>query len=247
MNSLEANIRNNNTKGQLNAIRENGNVPAIIYGGKEENQMISISKKMLKVLIEKENFLSNIITLNVNGKSQNVLPREVKYHILNDEPTHVDFLRVLPGVRIKIEVPVNFINHEKSPGLKRGGVLNIVRRKVELKCPSEKIPENLTIDLDGVDIGESFKISSIKLDEDVVPTIQGRDFVIATLAAPTVMKEPEKPAEAEAAEGEEGNADGAEAAAAADGDKATQDGAKGDKKDSEDKKPAEKKPSEEKK
>ncbi len=247
MNSLEANIRNNNTKGQLNAIRENGNVPAIIYGGKEENQMISISKKMLKVLIEKENFLSNIITLNVNGKSQNVLPREVKYHILNDEPTHVDFLRVLPGVRIKIEVPVNFINHEKSPGLKRGGVLNIVRRKVELKCPSEKIPENLTIDLDGVDIGESFKISSIKLDEDVVPTIQGRDFVIATLAAPTVMKEPEKPAEAEAAEGEEGNADGAEAAAAADGDKATQDGAKGDKKESEDKKPVEKKPSEEKK
>ena len=247
MNSLEANIRNNTTKGQLNLIRKNGNVPAIIYGGKEQNQMISISKKMLKFLIEKENFLSNIITLNVDGKSQNVLPREVKYHILNDEPTHVDFLRVLPGVRIKIEVPVNFINHEKSPGLKRGGVLNIVRRKVELKCPSEKIPESLTIDLDGVDIGESFKISSIKLDSDVIPTIQGRDFVIATLAAPTVMKEPEKPAEAEAAEGEEGTADGAEVAAAADGDKAAQDGAKGDKKDSEDKKSAEKKPSEEKK
>ncbi len=247
MNSLEANIRNNTTKGQLNLIRKNGNVPAIIYGGKEQNQMISISKKMLKFLIEKENFLSNIITLNVDGKNQNVLPREVKYHILNDEPTHVDFLRVLPGVKIKIEVPVNFINHEKSPGLKRGGVLNIVRRKVELKCPSEKIPESLTIDLDGVDIGESFKISSIKLDSDVIPTIQGRDFVIATLAAPTVMKEPEKPAEAEAAEGGEGTADGAEVAAAADGDKAAQDGAKGDKKDSEDKKSAEKKPSEEKK
>ena len=161
-------------------------------------------KKLLKVLIDKENFLSNIITLNVDGKSQNVLPREVKYHIISDEPTHVDFLRVLPGVKIKIEVPVNFINQEKSPGLKRGGVLNIVRRKVELKCPSEKIPENLTIDLDGVDIGESFKISSIKLDTEVTPTIQGRDFVIATLAAPTVMKEPEKPAEAETAEGEEG-------------------------------------------
>ena len=116
----------------------------------------------------------------------------------------------MPGVKIKIEVPVKFINHESSPGLKRGGVLNIVRRKVELKCPSEKIPENLVIDLDGIDIGESFKISSITLDEEVVPTIQGRDFVIATLAAPTVMKEPEKPAEAEAAEGEEGAA-GAEA------------------------------------
>ena len=242
MNSLDANIRNNSTKGQLNAIRNNGNVPAIIYGGKDQNQKISVSKKLLKVLIEKENFLSNIITLKVDGKDQNVLPREVKYHIISDEPTHVDFLRVLPGVKITIEVPVNFINHEKSPGLKRGGVLNIVRRKVELKCPSEKIPNNLTINLDGVDIGESFKISSIKLDSEVTPTIQGRDFVIATLAAPTVMKEPEKPAEAETAEGEEG-AEGTEGAvaAAADGDKQAADGAKGDKKEGDDKKPAEEK------
>ena len=247
MNSLEANIRDNSTKGQLNAIRNNGDVPAIIYGGKDKNQKISISKKLLKFLIEKENFLSNIITLNIDGKSQNVLPREVKYHILSDEPTHVDFLRVLPGVNIKIEVPVNFINHEKSPGLKRGGVLNIVRRKVELKCPSEKIPENLTIDLDGVDIGESFKISSIKLDSDVTPTIQGRDFVIATLAAPTVMKEPEKPAEAEATEGAEGTEGVEGAAASADGDKPPADGNKGDKKDGEDKKPTDKKPVEEKK
>ena len=244
MNSLEASIRENKTKGQLNAIRSNGSVPAIIYGGKDENLKISISKKLLKILIEKENFLSSIITLNVNGKSQNVLPREVKYHIISDEPTHVDFLRVLPGVKIKIEVPVNFINHEKSPGLKRGGVLNIVRRKVELKCPSEKIPENLTIDLDGIDIGESFKISSVKLDPEVVPTIQGRDFVIATLAAPTVMKEPEKPAEAEAAEGEEG-AEGTEgAAAAADGEKPAADG---DKREGDDKKSPDKKPAEEKK
>tara|TARA_B100001057_G_scaffold494549_1_gene591363 strand:- start:1695 stop:2432 length:738 start_codon:yes stop_codon:yes gene_type:complete len=245
MNSLDANIRDNSSKGQLNAIRRNGNVPAIIYGGKGENQKISISKKLLKVLIEKENFLSNIITLNIDGKPQNVLPREVKYHIISDEPTHVDFLRVLTGVNIKIEVPVNFINHEKSPGLKRGGVLNIVRRKVELKCPSEKIPESLTLDLDGIDIGESFKISSVKLDPQVTPTIQGRDFVIATLAAPTVMKEPEKPAEAEAAEGEEGT-EGAEGttAAPADGEKPAADGAK---KDSDDKKSAEKKPAEEKK
>tara|TARA_B100000963_G_scaffold172854_1_gene150357 strand:- start:73 stop:801 length:729 start_codon:yes stop_codon:yes gene_type:complete len=240
--SLEANIRTDKTKGQLNAIRNSGNVPAIIYGGKNENQKISISKKLLKTLIEKENFLSNIITLSIDGKSQNVLPREVKYDILSDEPNHVDFLRVVPGVKIKIEVPVNFINHEKSPGLKRGGVLNIVRRKVELKCPSEKIPENLTLDLDGVDIGSSFKISSVKLDSEVTPTIQGRDFVIATLAAPTVMKEPEKPAEAEAAEGAEGT-EGAEAAASADGDKP----AEGDKKDGDDKKAADKKPSEEKK
>ena len=244
MNSLEANIRDNSTKGQLNVIRNSGSVPAIVYGGKDINQKISISKKLLKTLIEKENFFSNIISLNVEGKSQNVLPREITYHILSDEPIHVDFLRVLPGVKIKIEIPVNFINHDKSPGLKKGGVLNIVRRKVELKCPSEKIPENFTLDLDGVDIGESFKISSVNLDPDVVPTIQGRDFVIATLAAPTVMKEPEKPAEAESVEGEEG-AEGA-AAAATEGDKASPD-AKGEKKEGEDKKSADKKPPEEKK
>ena len=199
MNSLEAQIRSDITKGELNALRLNGNIPAIVYGGKEENVKISISKKLLKILIEKENFLSNIVTLNVNGTPQNVLPREITYHVLTDEPIHVDFLRVVPGVKIRREVPVNFINHDKSPGLKRGGVLNIVRRKVELRCPSEKIPGNITLDLDGIDIGESFKISSVKLEQDVVPTILGRDFVIATLAAPTVMKEPEKPAEAEAA------------------------------------------------
>ena len=235
MNTLDANIRDTKTKGDLSSLRNNGGVPAIIYGGEAQNEKISISKKLLKTLIEKENFLSNIVTLNVDGKPQNVLPREIKYHIVTDEPIHVDFLRVVPGVKIRIEVPVQFINHEKSPGLKRGGVLNIVRRKVELRCPSEKIPENLVIDLDGVDIGESFKISSINLENDVTPTIQGRDFVIATLAAPTVMKEPEKPAEAEAAEGEEGAA-GAEAAA--DG---TKPEAEGDKKEAEDKKTAEEK------
>ena len=232
MNSLDANIRNTKTKGDLSLLRSSGSVPAIVYGGEAQNQKVSISKKLLKILIEKENFLSSIVTLNIDSKSQNVLPREIKYDVITDEPIHVDFLRVVTGVKIRIEVPVQFINHEKSPGLKRGGVLNIVRRKVELRCPSEKIPESLVIDLDGVDIGESFKISSINLESDVVPTIQGRDFVIATLAAPTVMKEPEKPAEAETAEGE----------GATDGDKpATEAVADGDKKEGEDKKAAEEK------
>lgn len=231
MNSLNANIRNTKTKGELSALRNNGNVPAIIYGGEAQNEKISISKKLLKSLIEKENFLSNIVTLNVDGKSQNVLPKEIKYHIISDEPIHVDFLRVVPGLKIKIEAPVQFINHEKSPGLKRGGVLNIVRRKVELRCPSEKIPESLVIDLDGIDIGESFKISSIKLETDVEPTIRGRDFVIATLAAPTVMKEPEKPAEAEAAEGTDG----------AEGEQPATEAAEGDKKEGDDNKAAEEK------
>ena len=235
MNSLELSIRNTKTKGDLNLLRLDGKVPGIIYGGSEENKKVSVSKKILKTLIEKENFLSNILNANIDGKSENVLPREIKYNTLSDEPIHIDFLRIVKGANIILEIPVKFINHEKSPGLKRGGVLNIVRRKVELKCPSEKIPENLVIDLDGIDIGESFKISSITLDSEVVPTIQGRDFVIATLAAPTVMKEPEKPAEAEVAEGADG-AEGVEAAA--DGEKTP---AEGDKKDGEDKKPVEEK------
>ncbi len=246
MNSLEANTRNTKSKGDVNTLRLNGNVPAIIYGGSDKNEKISISKKILKSLLEKENFLSNIITLDVDGKAQNVLPRDIKYDVITDEPIHVDFLRVIPGVKIKIEVPVNFINHEKSPGLKRGGVLNIVRRKIELKCPSEKIPESITLDLEGIDIGESFKISAVKLEENVTPTIQGRDFVIATLAAPTVMKEPEKPAEADGVEGAEGSegAEGADATAAADGEKQaaeSTEGAKGDKKEAGDKKSADKK------
>jgi large subunit ribosomal protein L25 len=217
MNSLEVNIRNTKSKGDIRSLRLAGNIPGIIYGGTDQNQKVTILKKTLKSLIEKENFLSNILTLNLDGKPQNVLPKEITYNVISDEPTHIDFLRVVPGVKIRIEVPVQFINHETSPGLKRGGVLNIVRRKIELKCPSEKIPEVITINLDGIDIGESFKISSIKLEEGVTPTIIGRDFVIATLAAPTVMKEPEKPAEA--AEGEEAVVDGKDVAPAADGDK----------------------------
>ena len=233
MNSLDANIRTTKTKGELNSLRDNGNVPAIIYGGEAQNEKISISKKVLKSLIENENFLSSIITLNVDGKPQKALPREIKYDIISDEPIHVDFLRIVAGIKVRIEVPVKFLNHEKSPGLKRGGVLNIVRRKVELKCPTENIPNELIVDLDGVDIGQSFKISAIKLPENVHPTIQGRDFVVATLAAPTVIKEPEKPAEAaEGAEatGEEGATQAAEGAEG-DGKAPPADAAKSEKKD----------------
>jgi len=231
MNILEANTRNTKSKGDVRSLRLNGNIPAIIYGGSEQNEKISVSKKILKSLLSKEGFLSSIISLNVDGKNQNVLPREIDYNVVSDEPTHIDFLRVIPGVKIRIEVPVQFTNHEKSPGLKRGGVLNIVRRRIELKCPSDKIPEAIKIDLEGIDIGESFKISSIKLEEGVTPTIIGRDFVIATLAAPTVMKEPEKPAETEAAEGEEVAVEGKDASPTTEVDK----------KESEDKKAPEEK------
>ena len=212
MNSIEASIRNTNTKGEVKTLRSKGIVPAIVYGGKNQNQKIAISKKVIKLLADKENFLSNILTLNIEGNSQNVLPREIKFDTITDEPIHVDFLRIVGGAKIALEIPVKFINNEKSPGLKRGGVLNIVRRKVELKCPAENIPSDITIDLKGTDIGTSLKISSVKLPENVIPTITDRDFVIATVAAPTIIKEPEKPAEG-TAEGEEGAEESAEAGA----------------------------------
>ena len=236
MNSIEASIRNTNTKGEVNTLRSKCIVPAIVYGGKNQNQKISVSKKIIKLLLDKENFLSNILTLNIEGNSQNVLPREIKFDTVTDEPIHVDFLRIVKGSKIALEIPVKFINNEKSPGLKRGGVLNIVRRKVELNCPTENIPGELIVDLENKDIGESFKISSIKLPEGVTPTIQGRDFVVATLAAPTIIKEPEKPAE-ETVEGEEGAEGEVKAAEGEEGEVKT---AEGDKKE-DDKKVGDKK------
>ena len=203
MNSIEVTSRNTSTKGQVNKLRQKGEVPGVIYGGTIENQKIYLSKKEVKTLIDQENFLSNIISLNLGGKSTNVLPREVAFDPISDDPIHVDFLRIVKGAKIIIEIPVKFINNEKCPGIKRGGVLNIVRRKVELKCPTENIPTELVVDLEGLEIGASIKISSINLTENVKPTIQGRDFVIATVAAPTVFKEPEKTADTESAEGTE--------------------------------------------
>jgi len=251
MNSIEATIRNTNTKGEVNSLRLGGNVPAIVYGGSEKNQKISLNIKNVKNILEKENFLSNIISLTVDGKSENVLPKEIKWDPITDDPIHIDFLRIVKGAKIILEIPVKFINNETCPGLKRGGVLNIVRRKVELRCPAENIPNELTVDLEGLDIGASIKISSIKLPTNVTPTIQGRDFVVATVAAPTVIKEPEKPAEETTEEGAEATTEGAEGETkAAEGDKETDkkegdkkegDKKEGDKKESDKKAPAEKK------
>ena len=238
MSLLAATIRETKTKGEVKSLRNKGMVPGIIYGGEEPNQKISVSVKEVKNLLNKENILSNIISINIDGKEQKVLPRVIDFDTVTDEPIHLDFLRIVKGAKVILEIPVKFINHELSPGLKRGGVLNIVRRKVELRCPTENIPTELVVDLNNLDIGASIKISFINLPENVTPTIQGRDFVIATVAAPTVVKEPEKPAEAE---GEGGDA----AAAAADGEAKPEEGAEkaadGDKGKEEGKAPAEKK------
>ena len=238
MSTIHATIRETKTKGQVNDIRNNGNVPGIVYGGELPNEKISITTKEIKNLINKENFLSNVISINLDGKEQKVLTRNIAFDTVTDEPIHIDLMRIVKGGKIILEIPVKFINTELSPGLKRGGVLNIVRRKVELRCPAENIPDELIVDLDGLDIGTSIKISFINLPENVTPTIQGRDFVIATVAAPTVVKEPEKPADTEEGEAKEG----AEAAAE-DGEKTSADADKseGDKSKEEDKSSSEKK------
>ena len=245
MSDLKAIKRNTNTSGSINKLRQSGFIPAILYGGKDSNQKISIEKKAIRDIINSDSFLSKVLEMEIDGKKEKVLPREVAYHVVSEEPIHIDFMRIVAGKKVVIEVPVNFKNHPDSPGLKRGGVLNIVRRKVELKCPGESIPNEILIDLAGTDIGTSIKISYVKLPENVMPTITDRDFVIATVAAPTVMKEPEKPAEAttEGAEGETPPEGGAEAAAK-DGEAAKKD-EKG-KEGSTDKKPEEKKTSDKK-
>ena len=246
MSNLKAIKRSSTSTGTNNKLRSEGLIPAILYGGKDANQNISVQKKEIKNLVNSETFLSKVLELDIDGKKEKVIPRDVAYNVVSEEPIHIDFMRIVAGKKIILEIPVKFINHPDSPGLKRGGVLNIVRRKIELKCPAEKIPNEIVIDLTGTDIGTSIKISSVKLEENVVPTITDRDFVIATVASPTVIKEPEKPAEGDvAAEGAEGeaSAEGAEATATKDGDPAKKDDKS---KESADKKPDEKKPTEKK-
>ena len=216
MNNLKAIKRETATNGQLKKLRESGFVPAILYGGKDPNAKISIEKKLIKNILNSDSFLSKVLELDFDGNKLKAIPRDVAYNVISDEPIHIDFMRVVAGTKIILDIPVKFINNDDCPGLKVGGVLNIVRRKIELKCPADNIPEEIIIDLKGLEIGTSIKISFIKLPENVTPTIIGRDFVIATVAAPTVLKEPEKPAEGEVVEGAEG-AEGTPAVAGAEG------------------------------
>ena len=176
MSNLKAIKRENTSSASNNKLRSDGLIPAILYGGKNPNQKISIEKKDIKNIINSDNFLSKVLELEIDGKKEKVLPRDVAYNVVSEEPIHIDFMRVVSGKKIILEIPVKFINQPDSPGLKRGGVLNIVRRTVELRCPAESIPDDITIDLAGSDIGTSLKISSVKLPENVVPKISDRDF-----------------------------------------------------------------------
>ena len=250
MSNIKAIKRENTSSGSNNKLRSQGLIPAILYGGKDANQNISIQIKEIKNLVNSDTFLSKVLELDIDGKKERVIPRDVAFNVVSEEPIHIDFMRIVSGKKIILEIPVKFINHPDSPGLKRGGVLNIVRRKVELNCPAENIPDEIIVDLTGTDIGTSIKISSVKLPENIKPTITDRDFVVATVAAPTIIKEPEKPAEDTAVEGAEGEAPAEGSEVSAKEGEATKKDEKGkegtsDKKP-EDKKPAEKKPTEKK-
>ncbi len=197
---LPANARTDAGKGSARAVRRAGYVPAVIYGNKQEPVMVSVDPKTLLMELSKTGFFTKLVDIRVNGETHRVLPRDVQFHPVTDEPIHVDFLRVLAGTEITVAVPVVFINEEESPGIKRGGVLNVVRHEIELVCTAENIPQAITIDLTGLEIGDSLHIGEITLPDGVKPAVADRDFTVATVAAPTVKAEEDAAAQAALAE-----------------------------------------------
>ena len=202
---LLAEIRKDKINTKL--LRDNGRVPAIIYGEKKEPLPISIDTKIIKKQIESSGFFSKQFILNINGEKHKVLPKDLQLHPVKETIVHLDFLRIGENTKVTVSVPVIFINENLCPGLKQGGVINIVRHEVEIRSPVDKIPKNLEINLDGIEIGDSIHISAVELNSEVKPVISDRDFTIATLAPPTVIKEVEEKTEEETSEAETSEAD----------------------------------------
>ena len=192
---LLAEIRKDKVNTKL--LRDNGRVPAIVYGEKKEPLPISIDSKIIKKQIESSGFFSKQFILNINGEKHKVLPKDLQLHPVKETIVHLDFLRIGENTKVTVSVPVIFINENLCPGLKQGGVINIVRHEVEIRSPVDKIPKNLEINLDGIEIGDSIHISAVELNSEVKPVISDRDFTIATLAPPTVIKEVEERTEEE--------------------------------------------------
>ena len=202
--NLDIISRDKTGKSNCKQLRNTGKIPAIIYGDKKEPTHIAIEYPKIIKELSKTGFFSTVFSLKLDKKEIKVLPREIQTDPLNDKLIHIDFLRVNNESKINISVPIIFINEEKSPGLKSGGVLNTVRREIDLICKINNIPEKLEADLTDLEVGSVIHMSDIKLEQDVVPQISDRDFTIATIAAPTVMPVEEEKPEAEEGEGEEG-------------------------------------------
>jgi len=209
--SLAAEPRDRAGKGAARATRRAGRIPAVIYGNKQDSILISLSPIDMARELRGPGFFARVYEIEVGGDKHRVLARDLQMDPVTDRPIHVDFMRFSRKTRLVVEVQVVFENEELSPGLKRGGVLNVVRHAIEFRCSPENIPESIPVDLEGLDIGDSVHISAVTLPDDVELTIADRDFTIATIAAPTVHEEPEEEEEGEEGlEGEEGAEGGEE-------------------------------------
>ena len=205
--NIEAVIRDGSGKSAVKKVMAGGKIPSILYGLNEKPVNIAVDKIFIQKELNAGGFLTKIFNLNIEGKKNLAIPRDIQFHPLSDQPIHVDFLRLSEDSKITLDIPTRFINVEASPGLKRGGVLNVNRRTVQLSCPANNIPEELVFDLTGLEIGDTIRISMVNLDEGVQPTITDRDFTVASVAAPTVVKEPEAQAEGDEAAAAEGDGD----------------------------------------
>jgi large subunit ribosomal protein L25 len=197
--TLPAEARDRAGKGASRTLRRTGRVPAVIYGGKEAPQAIHVEEKELRRQLGTGHFMNSIVMVEVGGKSVRTLPKDVAFHPVNDRPLHVDFLRLAKDAKVEVLVPVVFANEAASPGLKKGGVLNIVRHELDLICEADKIPSEIEIDVTGLEVGDSIHIHHVTLPEGSVSAITDRDFTIATIVAPSALKRDEAAEEAEAA------------------------------------------------
>ena len=186
--TLSAETRDRAGKGASRELRRQNRVPAVIYGNKQEPELIHVEEKALVKLLMTGHFSNSVVEIELGGKKQITIPKDVAFHPVSDRPTHVDFLRIVKGAKVDVEVPVIFVNEDASPGLKRGGVLNIVRHELELICENDKIPDDIQIDVAGFDVGDSIHISHVKLPKGSESKITDRDFTIATIVAPSALK-----------------------------------------------------------
>ena len=196
--TISAELRDRAGKGAARATRRAGRVPGVIYGDKKDPVLISVEPRELDRVLRRPGFFAKLLDVAVDGATHRVLPRDAQLHPVNEKALHVDFMRVGARTRITVGIPVHFINQDKSVGLKRGGILNVVRHEIELVCSADNIPDHLTVDLDGTDIGDSIHIHSVKLPEGTKATIE-RDFTIASIAPPSVVREEQAAAAAAAA------------------------------------------------
>ena len=186
--TLSAETRDRAGKGASRELRRQNRIPAVIYGNKQEPELIHVEEKALIKLLMTGHFSNSVVELDLGGEKQITLPKDVAFHPVSDRPLHVDFLRIVKGAKVEVNVPVVFINEELSPGLKRGGVLNIVRHELELICDNDKLPDDIQIDVTGFDVGDSIHISNVTLPKGSESKITDRDFTIATIVAPSALK-----------------------------------------------------------